>query len=318
MNITQLRYFLKTAEYLNYSRAAEELLIARQSLRQSLSALEDEIGKPLFTNVKNHLSLTEYGEYLNLAGQEALLAFDRMEQGLASLVNRRSQLNIGFSTTLTPFILPNTDLFLRAFRARFPDISLTVRQMLNDDVILAVEAGQLDAGFVLQSPCERAGCRMYRLQEFEVALDHLDPDVFGGKREVTLKDLQDVPCLGMGSLSVTMPPLCEECRRENISFPYRIVSDTLDAFYQMKHSNTVGFDILKTDVPEFSWDRTSVLKGYRWEVGLLASTRCQDSSLLSLFFRFMQQSYSNHWEQYEHIFSASDTGFDSSSSDTVQ
>ena len=59
MNIAQLKYFIKTAELLNYSKAAEELLIARQSLRQSVGALEDEIGKPLFINTKNQLSRTE-------------------------------------------------------------------------------------------------------------------------------------------------------------------------------------------------------------------------------------------------------------------
>ena len=61
-NVAQLKYFLKTRELLNYSRAAEELLIARQSLRQSVGALGEEIGKLLFIKTKNHLSLTEYGE----------------------------------------------------------------------------------------------------------------------------------------------------------------------------------------------------------------------------------------------------------------
>lgn len=61
-NVAQLKYFLKTTELLNYSRAAEELLIARQSLRQSVGALWEEIGKLLFIKTKNHLSLTEYGE----------------------------------------------------------------------------------------------------------------------------------------------------------------------------------------------------------------------------------------------------------------
>ena len=61
-NVAQLTYFLKTTELLNYSRAAEELLIARQSLRQSVGALGEEIGKLLFIKTKNHLSLTEYGE----------------------------------------------------------------------------------------------------------------------------------------------------------------------------------------------------------------------------------------------------------------
>ena len=83
MNIAQLKYFIKTAELLNYSRAAEDLLIARQSLRQSVGALEEEIGKPLFVNTKNHLSLTEYGEYLYIAGRKAVEAFDQMEQGLS-------------------------------------------------------------------------------------------------------------------------------------------------------------------------------------------------------------------------------------------
>ena len=61
-NLAQLKYFLKTTELLNYSRAAEELLIARQSLRQSVGALGEETGKLLFIKTKNHLSLTEYGE----------------------------------------------------------------------------------------------------------------------------------------------------------------------------------------------------------------------------------------------------------------
>ncbi len=310
MNLMQLRYFVKTAECLNYSRAAEELLIARQSLRQSIAALEEEIGKPLFSNTKNHLALTEYGAYLTLAGQEVLQAFDRMEEGLSQLISRSSKLNVGFSSTLAPFILPNTDAFLRAFRAHFPDVQLTVRQMLNDEVIEAVSSGELDAGFVLQMPCERPGCRMDVFREFEVALDHADPELFGGRRRVGPQDLQGVSCLGMGSLAVTTPPLWEVCQREGISFPYRIVSDTLDAFYQMKHSGTVGFDILKTDVPEFDWDRTSVLDGFRWEVGLLSSIRVGDPNLLTLFFRFMKQAYDSHWAQYEQNYSAAATGFD--------
>lgn len=310
MNLTQLRYFLKTAELLNYSRAAEELLVARQSLRQSIAALEEEIGRPLFRNTRNHLSLTEYGVYLSLAGQKVIAAYDEMEKGLNGLLNRSSRLNIGFSATLSPFILPDTDIILRAFRARFPDVQLTAVRLLNDEVIEAVSKGQLDAGFVLQFPCSREGCHMRSLQEFEVALDHADLALFGGRRYVEPEDLQGVESIGMGSLAVTMRPLWELCQERKIAFPYRVVSDTLDAFYQIKHSRVVGFDILKTNVPEFSWERTSVLNGFRWEVGLLCSDRCEDKSLLTLFFRFMEQAYSSRRAQYEREFEAAGTGFD--------
>ena len=43
MDITQIRYFLKTAELLNYTRAAEQLFITRQSLRQAIAAMEAEL-----------------------------------------------------------------------------------------------------------------------------------------------------------------------------------------------------------------------------------------------------------------------------------
>ncbi len=113
----------------------------------------------------------------------------------------------------------------------------------------------------------------------------------------------------MGSLQTTMTPLWEYCREEKISFPYRIVEDTLDAFYQMKHTGTVGFDILKEDVPGFSWDRTSVLTGFSWETGLLVSDEYYDQNLIAVFFRFMKQQYDNHWALYEKNYAASDTGF---------
>ena len=310
MNLMQLRYFVRTAELLNYSRAAEELLVARQSLRQSIAALEEEIGRPLFTNTRNHLALTEYGAYLALAGKDVLTRWDEMEAGLGRLIRRASGLKLGFSATLEPFILPNTDVLLRAFRARFPDVQLTVLRMLNDEVIEAVGAGELDAGIALQLACERPGCRMDVFREFELALDHADPARFGGQRRVGIEALRGVDCLGMGSLALTMPPLWEDCRREGIAFPYHVVSETLDAFYQMKHSRTVGFDILKTDVPEFSWDRTAVLEGYRWQVGLLSAAQGPDPNLVQLFFRFMKQEYECVWASYERQYSASGTGFD--------
>ena len=92
MDITQIRYFLKTAELLNYSRAAEQLFIARQSLRQSIAALEKELGLPLFSNEHNRLSLTQYGAYLAVSGAEAVQAFDNMLAGFERFANRQTQL----------------------------------------------------------------------------------------------------------------------------------------------------------------------------------------------------------------------------------
>ncbi len=87
MDMTQLRYFLTTAETLNYTRAAERLYLSRQALRQALAAMEKEFGTPLFVNQRNKLSLTEAGEYLRLAGAETLARFDEMTEGMKRFVS---------------------------------------------------------------------------------------------------------------------------------------------------------------------------------------------------------------------------------------
>ena len=159
MNFNHLRYFLKTAEYLNYTKAAEELLIARQSLRQAISSLEEEVGKPLFVNVRNKLTLTEYGSYLTISGQKVLQEYEKMEEGIRRLVQGSSHLKIGYSQSLFPFILPNTEKILKSFKTRFPDIDLQMVIMDNDTVISSVVDGTMDVGCVLQFPCQRKNCR---------------------------------------------------------------------------------------------------------------------------------------------------------------
>lgn len=72
MNISQLRYFLKTAELLNYTQAAEALFITRQSLRQAIASMEEELGVPLFDITHNHLTLTGEGDYLRISAAKVI------------------------------------------------------------------------------------------------------------------------------------------------------------------------------------------------------------------------------------------------------
>ncbi|MCR5138349.1 MAG: LysR family transcriptional regulator [Oscillospiraceae bacterium] len=302
MNLSQLRYFIKTAELLNYSKAAEALFIARQSLRQTIAGLEEEIGKPLFVNTRNRLSLTEYGQYLFANGQGVLKSFDELQEGLTLLTAGSARLRIGFSISLFPFILPDNEIILEEFRSQFPDIRLDTEKTDNDSVITAVERGELDAGCVLQIPCPHKNCQFFPLAEYEVALDFEQQKPFGGKRYVELSDLEGISCQGMGSLEITMQPLWNHARQNGVSFPYEVVPSTLDAFYRIHHGLAVGFDILKTNVPEFSWEKTAILSGYKWELGFLCSDLCRDPASLKLFCRFMKNGYQTRWDRYNREF----------------
>ena len=291
MDITQIRYFLKTAELLNYTRAAEQLFITRQSLRQAISSMEKELGHPLFLNEHNKLSLTEYGAYLAVSGAKAVSAFDSMQEGLLRLSNRQSVVRAAFSVSLFPFILPETESILRAFSARFPDIRLEISHMENDSVIDAVESGRVDCGCIIQMPCKREGCTLRRLAAFDAAVDFADGSPLYGKQEVTLRDLDGLPCISMGSLERTLRPLYEDCRAQGISLRYTPTSSTIDAFYQIQHGLAVGFDIYKLDAQGFDPLHTARLTGYTWEIGFLCADLCADKNTLELFLTFVAHEY---------------------------
>ncbi len=63
MDIYQLEYFKTIAQYMNVTKAANALNITQSALSRSLSALEAELGMPLFERTGNKIILNASGEY---------------------------------------------------------------------------------------------------------------------------------------------------------------------------------------------------------------------------------------------------------------
>ena len=296
MDITQLRYFLKTAETLNYTRAAEGLFITRQSLRQALSNLEGEIGAPLFENEKNHLSLTEYGEYLAFSATDVVGRFDAMAADMARLVEEKATLRVAFSVSLLTFLLNGVEGVFKAFQAKFPHLHLEVLNLPADQVVDAALAGEIDCGCVLQMPCSRPGCSVQVLREYPAAVDFGDQMPLYGRESVTPRDLAGVPLVGMGSLEKIAVPLWEDCRREGIELSYQTMPNAIDAFYHMQHSLAAGLDVYYTpaeaDIPHL---RSARLTGYTWELALLCPEQSPRRGMARLFCRFLEEQLST-WQ----------------------
>ena len=61
MNIDLARTFLEIAETGNFNKAAERLDVTQSTVSMRIKALEDEIGRPLFTRSKTGTELTPAG-----------------------------------------------------------------------------------------------------------------------------------------------------------------------------------------------------------------------------------------------------------------
>lgn len=150
MELKQLHYFLKVAEFLNFSRAAEALYISQPALSYQIAELERELGTELFTRDRRKVYLTPAG----MALVEPAKSILEQAGSLPELVRQDSGheaglLRIGFDSTedhfetigvteaIARFSLDNPGVELSMLRAPFPECA--------DQVIY----GDLDVAFLI-------------------------------------------------------------------------------------------------------------------------------------------------------------------------
>lgn len=144
MNIRKMRYFITVAEELNFSRAAERLMMAQPPLSQEIRKLEEELGVQLFHRTKRMVELTSAGKIFLEGARQTLLQVDRTikETQLAD-EGKIGHLIIGFVDSTETVI----DI-LKKFRERFPRIQLILREMTTDQQIKALYEKQIHIGFI--------------------------------------------------------------------------------------------------------------------------------------------------------------------------
>jgi DNA-binding transcriptional LysR family regulator len=146
MELRHLRYFVAVAEELHFGRAALKLSIAQPPLSQQIQRLEKELGLLLFQRTKRRVQLTHAGQVFLREAKETLAQADHAVKA-AQRAGRGElgQLVVGFVDSALYAALPP---ILRAFRSRFPEVELVLRELNPSEQFMALQNGRLHAGFV--------------------------------------------------------------------------------------------------------------------------------------------------------------------------
>ncbi len=108
MEFNQLESFVKSAKYLSFSRAAEDLFLSQPSVSLHISNLENELGVKLFSRESKNLSLTEYGEFFLPLAKKILKDREFAKESLYEYIEKNDgSIHIMSSSIPTRYILPD-------------------------------------------------------------------------------------------------------------------------------------------------------------------------------------------------------------------
>ncbi|MFC9789667.1 LysR family transcriptional regulator [Rhodococcus sp. NPDC127528] len=190
MELQQMRYVLAVAETKNFTRAAEQCLVVQSALSHQIARLERELGAKLFDRTSRRVQLTPAGEAFLPAARQSVEAAERARAEVAAAAGEiGGTLAIGAIPTVGAIDLASS---LRDFRARHPQVRISLRMGASGDLVDQVRQGALDVAFLGLPPgVEPTGVRGIELGRGElVALVPAGHPLAEG-REVDLRMLSD-------------------------------------------------------------------------------------------------------------------------------
>ena len=226
MELRQLKYFIKTAETLNFTEAARQLFITQSTLSQQIRQLETELQVPLFDRIGKRTYLTEAGtEFLPYAKQ-TVADSEGGVQRLRDLQNiMAGELRIGAVFTLSD-LLTSTII---SFSKQYPNIKLVVVSRPVNELLDLLKERKLDLILSYRPDDDDSQIEFFPLfdSNLSVIVNYNHPLI--AQREVSLEMLKQYPLVlpSVGSQARTMIDRLLNSRHVNLAPQIEISSMTI-------------------------------------------------------------------------------------------
>jgi DNA-binding transcriptional LysR family regulator len=190
MDLRRLEVFAKVAELGSFSRAAETLFLTQPTVSEHVRSLEDELGVQLLDRLGRGASPTPAGRLLLEYARRILALAGEARQAIDQFQGRmRGQLVVGGSTIPGEYVLPG---LIGVFRAKYPDVTISLLVGSSRQVSTWVEEGRVEVGIVGARPAGRI-LEARELMADDIVLIVPADHPWVGRQSVLLADVQAQP-----------------------------------------------------------------------------------------------------------------------------
>ncbi|SFM06046.1 LysR substrate-binding domain-containing protein [Rugamonas rubra] len=146
MDLRSLRYFVETVRLNSFTQAAESLHVTQSTISKMVRQLEQEVGAQLLLREGRKLTLTDTGRVVFARGEDMLATLRQLNLEVRDTQARtRGSLTVGIPPMINLLFTP----VLKAFRARYPQIALTLQEGTGQAIERQVAAGELEIGMTV-------------------------------------------------------------------------------------------------------------------------------------------------------------------------
>ena len=194
MTLNQIFYFQTVARCQHFRLAASELNISQPSLSRSIANLEEELGLVLFDRKGRTVALTKYGRIFLEHADRILSEVQTAEKQMKKLAGNEGHVDIAYVFPLSARYIPHT---VRQFleKSKNEKISFNFHQSYTREMVNGLKSDQYDVIFGSYVENEPEIQFVPVMNQEMIVITPLGHPL-AGKRNPTLKDLEDHPVMG--------------------------------------------------------------------------------------------------------------------------
>src|SRR5208283_3755641 len=141
-----LRYFVAVAEELSFTRAATVLHVAQSAVSAQIRLLEDSVGVMLLERNSRRVGLTGAGRAFLRGAKRIISDLDELTKQARRIGRAETgHLAIGFIGAQSHEWMPEV---LKRFRRKYPDVEVTLTEMVPAVQLEALSTHRLDVGVI--------------------------------------------------------------------------------------------------------------------------------------------------------------------------